>query len=508
MRKGLIAAAAAVALLLAGCSGFTPSAEPEPSPVASSVDAPAGLESYYAQQLAWQQCGGGFECAQLRVPKDYEHPEAAGDFNLKVNRLRADGGKRIGSLILNPGGPGGSGVDYARAARSVVSDDVRKVYDMVGFDPRGVGASDAVDCLTDAETDELLQVDPSPDTPAEVQSLTAEAATVGRQCLERSPDIARWMDTVSTAKDLDILRATLGDDRLHYLGKSFGTAIGTVYAEQFPSRVGRMVLDGAFPVSLTSDQISLGQSQGFERALRRFVQDCIDRSDCPLAATTVDEGVAEIQQFLASLEASPMVVREGEVLTEALASAAVLYYLYAPPDDWRQLREGLRAAYDEDGSVLLNMLNERLQRNSATGAYANNAQEAFYAVSCLDRPGSSLADIEGRGKVWAEAAPTFGPYLAWSDAVCAQWPITAVSQPRAVTATGAAPILVVSAQYDPATPYEWGVKMAEEFDNAVLVSSNSDGHTSYRNGSRCVDAAVDAYLITGNVPAADPRCGY
>lgn len=507
MRRSIVAGAVAVGLLLAGCTGLTTSVTSAP-PARGGADAPPGLDTYYGQQLAWRSCGTGFDCAQLRVPKDYDDPAGGGDFAVQVIRLRAENAKPIGSLVLNPGGPGGSGVDYGRAARSVVSDDVRRLYDVVGFDPRGVAGSDPVTCLTDEETDLLLEADPTPDTADEVQTLTARAATVGRQCLDRSPDIAPWMDTRSTAKDLDILRAALGDDRLNYLGKSYGTAIGAVYAEQFPRNVGRMVLDGALPVSLTSEQVSLGQAEGFERALQRFVQDCIGRADCPLSATTDQEGVVEIQRFLASLETDPMEVREGEALTEALASAALLYYLYFPPEDWRKLREGLLAAYDEDGSVLLNMLYERLQRNQTTGRYANNAQDAFYAVSCLDRPASSLADVEDREVSWSQLAPTFGPYLAWSDAVCAQWPITAVSRPRSIAAVGAGPILVVSAQNDPATPYEWGEAMAQEFDDAVLVSSNSDAHTSYRRGSRCVDDVVDAYLIAGDVPAEDPRCGY
>lgn len=508
MRMRFVAGAAATVLLLSACSASSQEPLPDPTVSVEAVDAPAGLEQYYSQVLRWRGCGSGFECAELRVPKDYDAPAAADDFGLQVIRLRAGSGDPIGSLILNPGGPGGSGVDYARAARAVVSDEVREVYDVVGFDPRGVAGSDPVDCLTDAETDDLLSLDPTPDNGDEVRALTAAAGTVGRQCLQRSPDVARWMDTVSTARDLDVLRAVLGDRQLHYLGKSFGTAIGAVYAEQFPDRVGRMVLDGAFPVSLSSREISRGQALGFETALQRFAADCLTRSDCPLAATSVPDAVVEVQQFLASLEESPIAVRQGEVLNEALGSAALLYHLYFPPEDWSRLRQGLAAAYDEDGSVLLTMLNERLQRNQSTGAYATNAQDAFYAVSCLDRPASSLAAIEEQADSWAGAAPTFGPYLAWSDAVCAQWPIPAVSAPRTIAAEGAAPIMVVSAQYDPATPYEWGVLMAEQFSDAVLVSSNSDGHTSYRNGSRCVDDVVDAYLIDGSLPQRDPRCGY
>jgi pimeloyl-ACP methyl ester carboxylesterase len=470
---------------------------------------PAELVPYYQQQIDWRDCADGFQCGTLRVPNDYSAPGAAGDLALQVVRLPSEGSQRIGSLIVNPGGPGASGVDYARAARSIVGDKVRDAYDIVGFDPRGVAGSEPVDCLDDDGIDALLAVDPTPDDAAEVQHLIATTATMGEGCLARSPQIVGRMDTVSTAKDLDVLRAVLGDEQLHFLGKSFGTAIGAVYAEQFPAKVGRLVLDGAFPVSMDSQQISLGQAQGFESALRRFVADCQGQRDCPLQAGDVDGGVAEIGRFLSSLEEEPLAAGEGRQLTEALGSAAILYHLYFPASDWALLRQGLAAAFDSDGSVLLGMLDDRLQRDAATGVYANNAQEAFYAVSCLDRPASPLAEIEQRADLWAAQAPTFGPSLAWGDAVCAQWPVPPVSAPRSIAAAGAAPILVVSTQYDPATPYQWGVVMAQEFDAAALVSFNGDGHTAYRRaGSACVDEAVEAYLLRGILPAADPRCGY
>jgi len=389
-----------------------------------------------------------------------------------------------------------------------VSEPVLGAYDIVGFDPRGVGRSEPVECLDDAATDELLAVDPTPDSEEEVQDLIATAAAVGRGCLAESPRIAPLMDTVSVARDLDILRAVLGEEDLDYLGKSFGTAIGSVYAEQFPDRVGRMVLDGAFPVSLTSEQVSRDQAVGFEEALLRFAADCLERPDCPLEAATPQLAVAEVGAFLASLEDRPLPADGDRQLTEALGSAAVLYHLYFPPSDWSLLREGLAAAFSGDGLVLLQMLDQRLERDPATGRYATNAQEAFYAVSCLDRPAGTLAEIETRAASWAAAAPTFGPYLAWSDAVCAQWPVPPVSQPREVPAAGAAPVLVVSTQYDPATPYAWGVRMAQEFESAALLSFNGDGHTAYRNGNACVDDAVDAYLVEGRLPQTDPRCGY
>jgi pimeloyl-ACP methyl ester carboxylesterase len=504
VRRGMVVAVAAL-LALAGCTAAQPSgadADPAPADVGA---APAGLARYYAQALAWTPCGTAAECATLQVPKDYDDPAGHGDFAIAVLRVRATGTDPRGALVVNPGGPGGSGVSYAAAAPGVVGPDVLAAYDVVGFDPRGVGRSAPVDCLTDAELDDLIEGDPSPDSPQELQQTLAEAAGVGAGCQQRSPQIAPWIDSESVARDLDVLRAALGQARLDYLGKSYGTTLGALYAELFPERVGRFVLDGVLDPALTSDEVSLGQAQGFESALRRFVADCLQQGDCPLAATTVEAGVREIATFLAGLDEAPLPAAPNRPLTESLGASAVLYYLYFPPGDWAQLRVGLADAFAGDGATLLRMLDGRLERGP-DGVYRDNSQEAFYAVTCLDRrPG---ADLTARAAQFAAAAPTFGPYLAWTDAVCAQWPAPPVSEPRTVVAAGAAPVLVVSTEHDPATPYPWGVGLADSMAAAVLVSYNGDGHTAYRNGSSCVDAVVDAYLVDGAVPAADVRCGY
>lgn len=500
-----IAAMLAAAALLVGC---TPQSEPQPEESSPAMPDPAGLEAYYQQDLQWSGCGGDFECATLRVPSDYRDPAGSGELAVEVVRLPAAGDDRLGSLVVNPGGPGGSGVEYARAARAIVTADVLSAYDIVGFDPRGVGSSDPVDCLTDAELDTLVAADPTPQDAAEAEELVALTGAVGPACQERSPQITPWMDTRSVARDMDLLRAALGEEQLDYLGKSYGTAIGAVYAEQFPANVGRFVLDGALPVDLSSEEISRGQAAGFEVALERFVADCLARQDCPLAAATVAAGGAEIRAFLSGLDTAPLPAGAGRELNEALGVTAVLYYLYFPPNDWTLLRQGLGEGFAGDGSLLLAMLEQRLERDPGSGAYRTNSQEAFYAVTCLDRPTRSIEQVAQDADTWAAESPTFGPYLAWSDAICAQWPLPAVTEPREVVADGAGPILVVSTQFDPATPYQWGVRMAETFADAALVSWNGDGHTAYFNGSACVDDAVDAYLLRGTVPAADPRCDY
>jgi pimeloyl-ACP methyl ester carboxylesterase len=401
-------------------------------------------------------------------------------------------------------------VDYARAARVVVTPDVLKAYDIVGFDPRGVVSSEPVDCLDDAQLDALFAADGTPDTPEEVAEIERISAEFGAGCQARSPEIAAHMDTISAARDIDIIRAVLGDEKLNMLGKSYGTFLGATYAELFPEKVGRLVLDGVLPSSLDSDEITLGQAIAFDEVLRRFVADCITAEDCPLPRD-VDAGVERIQQFIADLDQNPLPGVGDRVLTEALGTYAILSYLYFPPTDWEVLRFGLDAAFQGDGSVLMDMMDERTQRGS-DGTFADNGNEAFYAVSCLDRPAVGDSDhAAALSEQWAAEAPVFGPYLAWGNLPCWQWPFgagtaEAAGDPQVITAAGSDPILVVSTTYDPATPYQWGVDVAEQLENATLLSFDGDGHTAYTSGSTCIDNAVDAYLISGTLPAEGTVC--
>lgn len=503
----LISVGAAALLALGACTS-----DPGPSPSASvsapaAEPVPAGLASFYDQQLSWEDCDDGFECTRLTVPADYDDPDGP-TLELAVIRLRTDDPR--GSLLLNPGGPGGSGVQYARAARFALSPQLVSEFDVVGFDPRGVANSTPVDCIDDEDIDDLLAADGTPDSRAEVADLADLSAGLGPGCLERSPDIAPYVGTEAAARDMDILRAALGDDELTYLGKSYGTLLGAQYAELFPARVGRMVLDGVLPNSLNSDEVTLGQAKGFETALRRFVAYCDTQSDCPLPGG-VDAGMARIQQFLADLEDSPLPGIGDRELNESLGTYAILVLLYFPPGDWDALSYGLQQAFRGDGSVLMDSMDERIERGR-DGTYLNNSNEAFYAVSCLDSPAvGGVEHAERLSQEWASEAPTFGPYLAWGNLPCWQWPMgpgtaQAAGEPPVFTAAGSAPILVVSTRYDTATPYEWGVQVAEELDSAALLTYEADGHTAYFSGSRCIDAAVDDYVLNGTLPADGASC--
>ncbi len=513
---GMVAAAA----LLAACSGEAPPS-PSESPgvtVSASPSASAGptgtpqaspsvdpLARYRSQALAWTSCHGTFQCATLTVPVDYGEP---GGPTLGLALVRAPAGKpedRIGSLVMNPGGPGGSGVDYVLAAPYVLDRSVRDRYDVVGFDPRGVARSRPVECATDRQTDKLLSVDGTPDTRAEQAALERLGRTVAAGCARGAPDLYAHVGTVDVARDVDVLRAALGDERLHWFGASYGTFIGAVYADLFPERVGRMVLDGAIDPGLSNTELARGQAQGFEVALRRFVEDCDPRSSCPLP-DGVAAGLTRIRAFFAGLDAHPLRTDLGRPLTQALAMNAVLYYLYFPPGDYQQLRAGLRDAFAGDGTTLLDMLDYRTER-SPGGHYADNSVDALLAVNALDRedrPGPD--ETAALAAQWQQQSPTWGAFLAWSNLPYHYWQAPATPAPSRIAAAGAEPILVVGTTYDPATPYAWAQALAAQLDSGVLLTREGDGHTGYRMGSSCVDQAIDAYLLEATVPAEGTVC--
>ena len=499
---GAVAALTACTALLAGCGLLgAPDATP-PTPVASPTEpTPSGLARYYDQQVAWQDCFES-ECARVEVPLDYDDPDGA-SVDVAVTRIPATG-ERIGTLFVNPGGPGGSAVDYAKAADYIVTPAIREHYDIVGVDPRGVATSTPVRCQSDAQIDALIAADGTPDDAGEEQALIEESVAIGERCAENADAVYAHMGTADSARDLDVVRAVIGEDDFTYLGKSYGTLLGATYAELFPERVGRMVLDGALPASLDLVTVTREQAEAFEVSLRHFVEDCLEYENCPLSGS-VDEAVQQLRDWLTGLDARPL-LGEDRDLNEALASYAVLSYLYFPAYDYPELRSALNSAMTQaDPAPLLALLDQRISR-APDGRYLDNSTDAFYAVTCLDRPFTgTVEDVRRYVEEWPATAPTFGEGLAWGLLACRDWPAT--SEPVTSTrAEGANPILVVSTTHDPATPYHWGVELADQLDNAALVTRGAFGHTGYYEGSSCVDDAVDAYLLRGELPSEDPLC--
>ena len=505
---------------LTACQGET-DIKASPATASASATVPAGLESFYSQKVSWHACAKkgmaeatsgqdtGFTCAKVKVPLDYDNP---GGQTIEIAvKKRAAGGDSIGSLFVNPGGPGGSGIDLVDEAGSYFSKKLTSSYDVVGFDPRGVGASTAVDCLTDAELDAERAGANDPATPS--ASATEERAQkMGEACTSKTSTsgLLDHIDTISVARDLDILRAVDGQQALTYLGYSYGTYLGATYAELFPANTGRLVLDGAVDPSLSAEKLALGQAKGFEASLRAYVESCqSSKLGCPLSGD-VDSGVSQVREFLESTKTAPVPTSDSKrPLTYDLAVYGVLGSMYQT-QAWPSLTLGLSQAMGKegkpDGSALLKLADLVSSRES-DGTYSNNGAEALMAVNCLDYPvQGDNASWEKNAKAIKETSPTFGSQLLYPDAYCQGWGHTSSRKREKITASGAAPILVVGTTGDPATPYAWSQALAEQLESGQLLTWEGDGHTAYGRSNDCVKKAVDTYLLNGTMPDKGLTC--
>ncbi|MEU7721800.1 alpha/beta hydrolase [Streptomyces tibetensis] len=511
---GLLATAA---LLVSACSSGSAttsaaSAAQEAALGALPKATPAALSSYYGQKPAWRDCGApGFQCATLKAPLDYAEP-SAGDIRLALTRKKATGpGKRLGSLLVNPGGPGGSAIGYVQTYAGIgYPAEVRARYDMVAVDPRGVSRSEPVRCLDGPGMDRYTRTDITPDGAQETDGLVGAYRTFAEGCGKDAPRLLRHVSTVEAARDMDIVRAALGDRKLNFVGASYGTFLGATYAGLFPERAGRLVLDGAMDPSLPARRLNLEQTAGFETAFRSFAKDCVRQSDCPLGGkgTSPERVGANLKAFFEKLDARP--VRTGDAggrrLTESLATTGVIAAMY-DEGSWEQLREALTSAMKQnDGSGLL-VLSDSYYERDADGAYSN-LMFANAAVNCLDLPAAFDTPEQVRAALpeFQKASPVFGEGLAWASLNCAYWPVHATGEPHRIEAKGAAPIVVVGTTRDPATPYRWAQALAGQLSSARLLTYEGDGHTAFGRGSSCIDRTINAYLLRGTPPTDGKRC--
>ncbi|WP_210503445.1 alpha/beta hydrolase [Nocardioides xinjiangensis] len=489
----------------ADTSDAPPTPSPTTPPPAAVTEAPdPSLADFYSQRIDWQPCerDEAQDCGFLTVPVDYADP--AGDtIELALLRVPASG-SRVGSLVVNPGGPGAPGTSYAALGRQVFREPLLDAFDVVGFDPRGVGRSAPVDCLSDAELDAYLAGDPTPDTPAEQADHREAVLSFGEQCAEGSGPVVGHVTTTEAARDMDVLRSALGEEQLAYFGASYGTKLGATYAELFPERVGRFVLDGAVDVSLDARQLALEQATGFETALRAYVQNCLDSTDNCFLGDTVDEGMATISGLLEEIEQQPLPAGERE-LTVGNAFYGIITPLYNR-DYWFLLSTALASALEGKGSALMNLADAYASRNP-DGSYADNSVEANYAINCLDDPTSvPFAEVPSLFPAFEEASPTFGRVFAWGMTGCRGIEVTSREEPLTIRGEGAAPILVLGTSRDPATPLRWAVALAEQLESGVLVERDGDGHTAYNADNACIDTVVEDYLIDGVVPDDGTTC--
>ncbi|MFI0963095.1 alpha/beta hydrolase [Streptomyces sp. NPDC021080] len=477
-----------------------------------------------AQKLDWKACpapseaeGGGdspsplpggaeWQCATMKVPLDWSDPK--GDtIGLALIRAKASGapGRRIGSLVFNFGGPGGSGVatlpafgqDYAA---------LRTRYDLVSFDPRGVGRSAGVKCENDQQLDRFFQQDATPDDAAEQQALLRNTRTFNAACEKNSGRILPHVRTTDAARDMDLMRQVLGDDKLHYFGISYGTELGGVYAHLFPKNVGRAVFDGVVDPTQNLEQSSLGQAKGFQLALDNFAKDCTSKAEgCPIGDSPQDVK-DRIAKLLQDLDSKPIPGAFPRRLTQTAATSGIAQSLYSK-DFWEYLTEGLQQAYDGDGKILM-LLSDSMNGRSENGQYSN-ITPANISINCADDKPRYTADfVKSKLPEFKAASPLFGDYLAWGMVGCTDWAVPGAAEHPDVSAPGAAPILVVGNTGDPATPYEGARAMVNALGKGVGVqlTYKGQGHGAYDSKNKCVQNAVNSYLLQGTVPRADTVC--
>ena len=484
-----------------------PSLAPSPSSGGSST-APtgsAGASTTAGAPLDWTDCGTPFLCATLDVPLDYSQTGGR-TISLALIKLPAtDPSQRIGSLVTNPGGPGGSGVDYVRqSGETTFSDTLRAHFDIIGFDPRGVGASTPFTCENGAALDRLNALDPTPDNQSEIDALVAGAKEFDASCQQMSGALLPFMTTVDVAKDLDRIREALGEGKLNYLGFSYGTFIGSTYAGLFPHNIRALVLDGPIDPTQTLVERSVAQAEGFSGALDRFFADCAARPTC---AFYNDGHPAEaFDKLMASIDANPIpasFVPGNRMVGPGEAFIGMLTALYSR-STWPYLEQALKMAQNGDGSVLLQLADAYNERN-ADGQYSNESA-VNNAVNCSDYAApTDVATYEDLATKVEKLAPRFGAAVAYSGLTCAFWPIHPKTDPGAIAAPDAPPIVIVATTGDPATPYSWGQALAKQMKTSVLLTRVGEGHTAYGD-SVCIQNNVDQYLISLKVPAAGTTC--
>ncbi|MGP9490499.1 alpha/beta hydrolase [Glutamicibacter sp. AOP33-2CA-4] len=498
---------AALSLALVSCAGSGPSdTEAAPSATnsqpAAAPEAQGELAKYYDQDVTWEPCGSTVECATIQVPLDYENPGQE-DIDLALNRRASEGAKR--NLLVNPGGPGGSGLGMVTdSVPHIFSNDLQREFNTIGFDPRGVGKSSPVKCQTDEQTDLSRQQNLRAWVPEDREEIIKQTREYSKECAQNTGDLLGHVDTVSAAKDLDIIRAVLGDEKLDYLGFSYGTFLGATYAELFPQRVGGFVLDGAMDPAVSSAEVNRAQAVGFEREIDAWLESCLKSEACPFDGT-LEEAKVQLQLFFAQIENEPLVSSDGRTVPIIDFINGFIVPLY-DNSSWPILATAMREAMEGDVDQVL-LFADLASDRSQDGTYTSNSSDAFVAINCLNRPmDADPATMQTEAEELMRVAPTLGKYLSYGAITCNEWEHDATGLPAELQAQGSGEILVVGTTGDPATPYEWSQSLASQLSSATLLTFEGHGHTAYGRSNDCVTEAVDAYLIEGKAPEDDTVC--
>lgn len=503
MNRKIGVLATATLLLVAGCSttvdGRAVIAVPRPgTPVQW---APCQLEGGAESRVP-----KGAECGLLSVPVDYEDPD--GDVaRIALIRFRATGDK-IGSLIINPGGPGESGVEAAASVAPSLPESVRERFDLIGFDPRGVANSTpALWCNSDADNDRLraeTQVDYSEEGVAEIEE---ETKAFVQRCVDKmGEEFLANIGTANVAKDLDAIRVAVGDEKLTYLGYSYGSRIGSTYAENYPEKVRAMILDGAIDPNADPIEANVRQAAAFQTAFNDYAADCAaTQPDCPLGDDPAKANDV-YHSLVDPLVEQPAQTRDPRGLSYSDAIVGTILPLYSP-NLWRHLTQALSELKDGTGDTMLALADLYMGRDQ-NGHY-NNSTDARVAVNCVDKPAVTDREkvIEEDRRV-REAAPflSYGEFTGHAPlSTCAFWPVPPTSEPHEIEVSGLPPVLVVSTTNDPATPYQAGEELAAQLGGTLLTYEGTQ-HTVVFQGNKCVDDIAARYLIDVTVPPPGTRC--
>ena len=491
MKKILsILAAVTLAFGLSGCSNLMP------------------VNDVYAQKINWTLCDNKtFQCGTVKVPLNWDKPDGE---KIEIALSRKFTNHAQGSIVLNPGGPGGSGVDFlVNNYDSIGTQTLRDSFTLVSFDPRGVSRSAKVTCLDAKGTDHLLydSNDAEPGSAKDIKLMKVELAKFVEACKANTGAVLGYVDTVSAAKDMDVIRAALGDEKLNYLGFSYGTFLGTTYATLFPTKVGRFVLDGAIDPRVSDAQQSINQLKGFDLALHNYLKDCLaNDSSCPFTGSLANAS-SQVSQFLKKMEKKTLPTKDGRKLTIASANTGLIMALYSDTY-WPYLTQAFNEAFDsKDGSTFM-LLADFYNDRDQTGNYASNTFEANVAVNCLDsRSSAKPEDMAKQNQRILQLSPILGRYWQNGALLCSQWPYPTAKRPESYSAKGALTIMVIGTTGDPATPYEQSVGLAHEvLAKGFLVTFKGEGHTAYGRSNQCVSSAVDDFFTKGTIPEKEPVC--
>lgn len=507
-----------LAISLTGCSGLFSLAEPFATSSASAattlplIDAGTSAEllKFYKQKVTWKACSASAEskCGTILVPTNWAKP-AAGSLKLAVAWRHSGNAKPLGSVLFNPGGPGSPAYDWvAQGGEGVGTAKLRKFYNVVAFDPRGVGRSQPkVKCLDAKGTDEMLYGDQAYPIGSD-QDLAESRAQTKKfidACVANTGSSIRYVDTVSAARDMDVIRALFGDTKLNYLGYSYGTYMGAMYAAQYPKRVGHLVLDGAVDPTVSDYDQSYAQLKGFDAALKAYLADCLASSGCPFTGT-VAQAETRIAAWFKSLETNPLPAGGTRKLTVWSAQTGLIMSLYSN-SYWKYATNSFTEAFSsKTGRQFLQLADWYYERNS-DGTYASNLMEANVSIACLDsRSTWNPTEVAAQNARMVAGSVVFGRYWQNGALTCSMWPYPLAKRPANIAAVGAAPILVIGTTNDPATPYAQAHSLTKLLKSGVLVTFNGEGHTAYTRSNSCIDNAVDNYFVSNKIPSRDPQC--